>query len=107
MFFNTIQIRVLSFALGLISGDQPPTPILDSIQAAGDARFLLIAAENEAHEAPYNEVFAEAVGERAEVWVVPDAGHTQGLRRAGAEYEQRVIGFFEAALLGEARASGG
>jgi len=106
MFFNTIQIRVLSFALGLISGDQPPTPILDSIKAADDAHFLLIAAENETHEAPYNEVFAEAAGERAEVWIVPDAGHTQGLRRAGAEYEQRVIGFFESALLGAPSASG-
>lgn len=105
-FFNSLQVRVMSFAVELIGGDQPPTPMLDSIRAAEDARLLLIAAENEDHEAPYNKVFAEAAGARAEVWVVPDAGHTQGLSRAGAEYEQRVIGFFEAALLGAPQVSG-
>jgi hypothetical protein len=32
------------------------------------------------------------------VWVVPDAGHTQGLTTAPRAWEAHVIGFLDAAL---------
>jgi hypothetical protein len=37
-------------------------------------------------------------GPRVELWTVPGAGHTAGLRERPAEYERRVIGFLERAL---------
>lgn len=98
-FIGSLQVRMLDIAVGLFSGDDPPTPMLDSIRAAEGTRLLLISAGNERDEAEFNEVFAEAAGPRAETWVVPDSGHTQGLIDEPAQYEQRVIGFFEAALL--------
>lgn len=97
---SSLQIRVISFAVRLFSGEQPPTPMLDSITAAEDARLLLIAAGEVSQEAEYARLFADAAGPRAEVWVAPGVGHTQAYRRLPAEYETRVIGFFEAALLG-------
>ncbi len=98
-FINSLQIRMLSLAVMLFGGGRPSTPILDSIMAAHDMRLLLIAAGNESQEIAYNEAFAEAVATRAEVWVVPGAGHTQGLSRSPEEYERRVIGFLKETLL--------
>lgn len=99
-FLNSLQIRVMSLAVMLFGGGRPSTPILSSITAAPDTPLLLIAAGNESDEIAYNKVFATAVSPRAEVWVVPGAGHTQGLSRAPEDYERRVIEFFEEALLG-------
>lgn len=96
---NSLQVRMLSLAVMLFGGGRPSTPILDSITAAHDTPLLLIAAGNVGDEIAYNEVFAAAVAPRAEVWIVPGAGHTQGLSRSPEDYEQRVIGFFERALL--------
>jgi len=44
-------------------------------------------------------MFAATLGERATLWVVPDAGHTRAFSRYPDEYEQRAIAFFDAALL--------
>jgi len=99
-FLNSLQIRVMSLAVMLFGGGRPSTPILSSITAAPDTPLLLIAAGNESDEIAYNKVFATAVSPRAEVWVVPGAGHTQGFSRAPEDYERRVIEFFEEALLG-------
>jgi hypothetical protein len=38
-------------------------------------------------------------GERRTLWRIADAGHTDGLERHPAEYERRVIAFFDNALL--------
>ena len=85
--------------VGVFSGDSPPTSILDSIKAAESTRFLLIAGGNEKAEVKYNELFAEAAGDRATVWVAPDVGHTKAYGRYPDEYQQRVIDFFTATLL--------
>jgi hypothetical protein len=46
-----------------------------------------------------NKVFADAVGERAALWIAPDAPHTGAFGRYPDEYEQRVVAFFEATLI--------
>jgi pimeloyl-ACP methyl ester carboxylesterase len=97
--YRNFTTRVLFFSVKLFSGDDPPLPILDSITAAESTAFLFIAAGNKRAEIDYNELFLKAVGDRGSLWVVPKAGHTQGFRRAPDEYEQRVIDFFEQALV--------
>jgi hypothetical protein len=44
-----------------------------------------------------------AAGEPKAIWKVPGSGHTGGLDARPAEYERRVIGFFDRALLAPAR----
>lgn len=83
----------------LLTGDEPPTPMLNSIRANDTTRLLLIAAEDTDDEIDYNELFAEAAGERAELWIVPDVGHTGGWGRYRDEYTGRVVDFFTATLL--------
>jgi pimeloyl-ACP methyl ester carboxylesterase len=85
----------------LLSGDDPPDPpLLDSMVAAESTTFLLIAGGANKEEVRFNEVFAETIGERAVLWVAPDAKHTGAFRRYPAEYEKRVTAFLDAALTG-------
>lgn len=91
--------RVMYLAVRLFSGDKPPLPIRDSLLAAPNTHFLLIAGGNEHTEVDYNEMFADTVGERATLWVAPKAGHVGAFGRHREEYEQRVISFFEESLL--------
>lgn len=86
--------RVMYGALGLFTGDKPPTPIVDSIRQSGNTRFLLIAAGEEESECDYNSLFARVAGGRATVWKVPGVGHTKAFRRNRAEYIKRVSQFF-------------
>ena len=52
-------------------------------------------------EKPANEIFyAAARGPRA-IWEVPGSGHMAGIDAQPAEYERRVVGFFDRALLGK------
>ena len=46
-----------------------------------------------------NEQFYAAAGEPKTLWKIADAGHTGGLDTHPEEYEQRVIAFFDRALL--------
>jgi pimeloyl-ACP methyl ester carboxylesterase len=92
--------RVMYAAVRLLSGQTPPEQtIVDSIASANNTRFLFIAAGNVEKEARFGDLFAEAAGERASLWIVPGAGHTQGLFVQMQEYSSRVVGFFDEALL--------
>ncbi len=93
--------RVMYASVGLFSGQQPPSPLLDSMAQAGATRFLLIAAGQNRLESEFNRLFAATLPERAALWVAPAAGHIQALRVYPQEYEQRVTAFFDAALLGK------
>lgn len=92
--------RVMYFSTGLFTGQQPPeTSILNSVKAAQDTQLMLIAAGTVEDEASYGQMYAEAAGERAQLWVVPEAGHTQAFALYPDEYAQRVTDFFGAVLL--------
>ena len=42
-----------------------------------------------------------AAGQPKQIWKVPGAEHTGGLKAQPAEYERRVVDFYDRALLGE------
>jgi hypothetical protein len=60
---------------------------------------LYIASAQEPYERVLVTKLAAASGGPSELWLV-DAGHTQGLKQFPAEYERRVIEFFDRLLLG-------
>lgn len=98
--YRSFVTRVMYAVVEVASGTEPPVPLLDSMAAAKSTGFLLIAGGNEPREIAFSEVFVETVGERAGLWIAPDAGHTGAFGRHPGEYEERVIAFFDAALLG-------
>jgi pimeloyl-ACP methyl ester carboxylesterase len=82
-------LRLVYAATGLFTGDAPPVPIVDSIADAPDVRLLLIASGRDPDEAAYNTRFAAVAGDRAQLWVVPDVGHTGAFVGHPDEYGQR------------------
>jgi len=97
--FRSWTTRVMYFSAQLFTGQQPPEiTIAQSIENAQSTRFLFIAAEQDADEIDYNTMFADVADGRSELWIVPDAGHTQGFALYPEEYESRMKEFFDQAL---------
>jgi hypothetical protein len=46
-----------------------------------------------------NEVYDRAAGDSSALWMVVKGGHTGALAAAPGQYEQRVVGFLDRALL--------
>lgn len=93
--------RVMFAAVQLLGGGRPPKPLLESMVEAKPASFLLIAGGAQQMEIAFNELFVETLGEGAELWIAPEAGHTGAFGRYPDEYERRVVDFFDRLLLGE------
>lgn len=86
--------------VGLFTGDDPPDPpLLDSLRATSDTQALLIAAGENDDEIAFNTLFRDTLGDRGELWIVPDVGHTGGYARYTDEYTRRVLEFFATTLL--------
>jgi hypothetical protein len=52
------------------------------------------------YEREFNLSYAEAAGEPVELWDLPDVNHTKAIQERPTQYEQRVVSFFDEALLG-------
>ena len=85
-------------AAGLISGAPRPMSIPDAIRAAAPRPVLIIAGGAVASEPVAARWFRAASPATVQVWVVPHAGHTQGLATAPRAWPVHVIGFLNAAL---------
>jgi uncharacterized protein len=83
---------------GLISGAPRPMTIPAAIRAAAPRPVLIIAGGAVPDEPVAARWFQSASPATARVWVVPHAGHTQGLAVAPRAWEAHVIGFLDAAL---------
>lgn len=84
----------------LLTPASPPPSLRDSIVAAAPTPILLIAGDQVADEPVVGQRLVTAAPGSATLWVVPGAGHIAGLATAPQEWEDRVIGFLDAALLG-------
>jgi len=91
--------RVMYAAVRLFTGQTPPErTLLSSISDAKDTKFLFIAAETVEKEQLYGLLYQYTVSDRSALWIVPGAGHTQGLFVQPVEYRTRVVSFFDEAL---------
>lgn len=90
---------VVTAGLTLFS-DSPPPPLLHDVvgRIAPRPVFLIWATHGVDTEA-LSPGFYRAAGEPKTLWEVPEAKHTQAIRARPAEYERRVVGFFDKALL--------
>jgi fermentation-respiration switch protein FrsA (DUF1100 family) len=99
---NSLGYRIAYFWVGVLSGDEPPAiTLIESIEGAQDTEFLFVVAGTVDEEITYNGLFAEAAGEHGSLWVIPETGHTAGLKDHPEEYERRVVEFFTGALLAD------
>ena len=93
------QLDGLTFGLtDLFTAADPPGTLHDAAAAAAPRPMLLLAAGEVADEGHAARHIRSASPGTVEVWVVPGAGHTDGLDAAPDEWEERVTGFLAGAL---------
>ena len=84
----------------LFSSNLPPESLEDlSARIAPTPVLFIYAVPGQGGEAELTETFYEAAREPKEIWLVPGAEHTGGIEAQPEEYERRVVGFFDDALL--------
>jgi dienelactone hydrolase len=81
-----------------VAANQAPPANLRHLAAKVEQPMLLIAAPNSPNGEELNRGYAEAAGDSATLWEIPEAGHVGGIDARPREYEQRVVGFFDEAL---------
>lgn len=79
---------------------QQPPSLRSEAERIAPRPILYIAGAESMWEAELAEKYAAASNGSAQVWVVPGAGHIEGIQAAPQEYAQRMLSFFDAALLG-------
>jgi uncharacterized protein len=99
-FEATLLHLVVTPAVALFSNGLPP-PSLEDLAGRIAPRpvFVIYAVPGQGGEAELSEVFYDAAGEPKEIWLVPESEHTGGIEAQPVEYERRVVGFFDDALL--------
>jgi uncharacterized protein len=92
-------------ATALFGNDTPP-PTLKSLarRISPRALFLIYAKHGQGgtETGPNKGFYAEA-GEPKQIWEVPEGAHIGGIDARPKEYERRVVGFFDRALLKKSR----
>lgn len=94
-------MAVLTGATTVFGNTGPPPPIVDRIGLISPrAVFLVHAVPGISGEDYRQPLYYEAAGKTKAIWRVPGSSHTGGFEAQPVEYERRVVGFFDQALLG-------
>jgi hypothetical protein len=93
--FAAIQYGVRDLTMSVVSNQLPPKH-LKSLVKQIEQPTLLIAAPNTNNGEKLNRLYAE--GTKATLWEIPESKHVQGIKARPAEYEKRVVGFFDRTL---------
>lgn len=83
----------------LLTEASKPDTLAASAHAASPRPVLLIAGGQRPDEIYATEHIRSQAGDGVSIWVVPGAGHVQGLAVAGDDWEREVIGFLDGALV--------
>jgi uncharacterized protein len=85
-------------AVAVFANQAPPANLKDVVGRIAPRPLLLIAAPNSPAGEDLNRGYYRAAGEPKALWEIPESRHVGGIRARPAEYERRVIGFFDRAL---------
>ena len=91
----------LSAGIALFSNDAPPPSLKDLVgRIAPTPLFFIYGEHGQDGERNLNPTYYASAGEPKTLWEVPGSGHVGGINAQPKEYERRVVGFFDRALLG-------
>jgi alpha-beta hydrolase superfamily lysophospholipase len=97
--FVPLQVLFGRWQTGLDLDDMRP---LDDVAAISPRPILILAGGLDPITGPHaGPRYYAAAGQPKELWFEPELGHLSFLQVYPAEYERRVVGFFDAALLGD------
>jgi dienelactone hydrolase len=89
---------VKTAAVAVFADRLPPQDLRDLVPRIAPRPVLLVAAPNSKHGEELNRRYVRAAGPTATLWEIPESGHVDGIAARPAEYERRVVGFFDRAL---------
>jgi dienelactone hydrolase len=90
----------LTAGVALFGNTPPPESLRDLVGRIAPTPVLFIYGEHgQDGERNLNPTYYRSAGEPKTIWKVPGSGHTGGINARPKEYERRVIGFFNRALL--------
>jgi uncharacterized protein len=91
---------LLNVSVAVFSDTAPPESLFDLVPRIAPRPLLFIYAPDGGNATEVlTPDFARIAGPNASLWTVPDAPHTKAIETAPAEYERRVVDFFDEALL--------
>ena len=85
-------------AMTVITNRTPPAHLKTLVPRIAPRPLLLIADPESDNGEKLNRLYIEAAREPKALWEIPHAGHVNGIASRPAEYERRVVGFFDQAL---------
>jgi uncharacterized protein len=91
---------MITAGLTLFSNSPPPPLMQDIVGRIAPRPVFIIWTPNGVDTEALNVGYFEAAGEPKMLWEIPEAEHVGGLAARPAEYERRVVGFFDDALQG-------
>lgn len=92
-------MAVMTASMTVFGNHGPPLPIVERIGLiAPRPVFLIYADPGQGGESVRQPKYYAAADQPKQIWKVPGAAHTGGLDAQPAEYERRVIAFFDDAL---------
>jgi alpha/beta superfamily hydrolase len=96
--FGLAMSAVETAAVAVSSSHSPPANLKD-LAAKIEQPLLLIAAPNAPTGEKLNRSYDAAAGENSTLWEIPESKHVGGIEARPEEYERRVVGFLDEALL--------
>jgi hypothetical protein len=99
LFFPVIALKTP--AVGLFSNTMPPPQLRDLVPEIAPRPTLFIWAPNGGNVETENPAYHRLAGPSAEIWAIDDARHIGGITARPEEYDRRVTGFFDDALLAD------
>ena len=81
-----------------ISGMKPSRSLVGMMPRIAPRPVLLVGRRRRPRGDPVSRLYQRSGGSSVQVWEVPGAAHTGGLRKHPADYERRTVGFLDEAL---------
>jgi fermentation-respiration switch protein FrsA (DUF1100 family) len=90
---------VATAATAIFSNNLPPATLKSlAPKIAPSSGFFVYGERGQPAEQPANKAFYAAAGQPKAIWEVPGSGHIGGIDAQPAEYERRVVAFFDKTL---------
>jgi MYXO-CTERM domain-containing protein len=96
-----IGTGVATAATAIFTSNLPPADLQGLVPKISGAVFFVYGERGQAPEKPANRAFYAAANRTKEIWEVPGSKHMGGIEAQPLDYERRIVGFFDRALLGE------
>ncbi|HET6623746.1 MAG TPA: alpha/beta fold hydrolase [Gaiellaceae bacterium] len=98
---EAVQFAFFTLGTALFANDLPPPSLEDLVGRISPRPLFLVYARHGQGGEELNPVFYDAAREPKEIWEISTGSHTGGIEAEPEEYERRVVGFFDRALLGK------